>query len=293
LDIVVVGHLSRDLLITPTLRREALGGGTAYAMLAPALGNDSGIVTKVGADFEADYEIILRESGLNLNGFTKSGQFTTRFINEYDQYGTRTQRIEHLAPPILANNLSSHLETRCIHFCPLTRIELEKKCFELASKSDVLVSLDIQGFTRGVKGDLVISRGWNDASEVLQYVDIVKADTSELLTITGVSSVNDARDFLFELGVNILVLTRDRQGSTIFSKSELIEIPIVLANHIIDATGSGDTYIIGFLCEYLESKDLFRSGLFGATCASYNLENIGPYNLPNRDDIEKRLKPHL
>ena len=55
MDIVVVGHLSRDLLVTPETAREALGGGTAYAMLAPSLGiSKCGIVSCVGDDFDED-----------------------------------------------------------------------------------------------------------------------------------------------------------------------------------------------------------------------------------------------
>ena len=52
MEIVVVGHLSRDLIVMPERSQEALGGGTAYAMLAPALGAfGAGIISKVGADF--------------------------------------------------------------------------------------------------------------------------------------------------------------------------------------------------------------------------------------------------
>ncbi len=49
MEIVVVGHLSRDLIVTPEYERESLGGGTAYAMIAPHLGAlAAGIVTRVG-----------------------------------------------------------------------------------------------------------------------------------------------------------------------------------------------------------------------------------------------------
>ena len=83
MDIVVVGHLSRDLIITPKSRSEAIGGGTAYAMLAPSLNAfDAGIISKVGEDFEQEYWKTLESSGLTLTGLRKSGSKSTRFVNK-------------------------------------------------------------------------------------------------------------------------------------------------------------------------------------------------------------------
>ena len=85
MEIVVVGHLSRDLIITPETRRELLGGGTAYAMLSPKIGAfGSGIISRVGSDFDESYKISLIASGLNLTGLHYEGSHTTRFVNEYD-----------------------------------------------------------------------------------------------------------------------------------------------------------------------------------------------------------------
>ncbi|MHA1288919.1 MAG: hypothetical protein ACTSPB_16125, partial [Candidatus Thorarchaeota archaeon] len=90
MDIVIVGHLSRDLIITPETKREALGGGTAYAMLAPALdAYNTGIVSKVGEDFEEEYWNTLKSAGLNLAGLSKVGTTSTRFVNKYDSEGNR------------------------------------------------------------------------------------------------------------------------------------------------------------------------------------------------------------
>ena len=293
MDITVIGHLSRDLLITPTLRREALGGGPAYAMLAPAIGCQAGIVTVVGHDFENEYEAVLHQSGLDMTGFKRTDSISTRFINKYDTNGDRTQHVEHLAPPILAKDIAPHINSKCIHYCPITRIEIEQTAFQLTSNSDRLVSLDVQGYSRGVQANLIVPRYWENASEILQYVDIVKADKAELLTITDEESLEDARNTVFEMGVDMVVLTKDRGGSTIYTKSEYVKIPIVLSQKVIDATGSGDTYIIGFLCDYLDSRDIYHAGLFGASCASFNLETVGPYNMPSRDMVLERMKKYL
>jgi sugar/nucleoside kinase (ribokinase family) len=175
----------------------------------------------------------------------------------------------------------------------LTRIEISIPCFKLAASSNAIISLDVQGFARGVQADKVIPREWAYAPDVLQFVDIVKADVHELTAITGFDTISEARDILFSHGVQILVLTRDRDGSTIYTQTEQLEIPLVLAERVVDTTGSGDTYMIGFLCEYMRTHDLFHSGVFAATSASLNLESIGPYSMPSRAEVEKRMIKYL
>ncbi len=295
MEIVVVGHLSRDLLITPSIRRETLGGGPAYAMLAPSIGaNDSGIVSKVGDDLEQKYYSILQDAGLDLTGLVQSGSHCTRFVNEYDNQGQRTQRIEHLAPSINAGDLfENHIQSDIIHFCPLTRIEIDPACFQKAARANAMVSLDIQGFSRGVDGNKVISRTWSNPEHIIKHVDVIKTDESELLAATNTDDIQIGMGRFFDLGLKILLLTCERGGSTIYTPDEQIDIPLVLADEVVDTTGCGDTYAIGFLVEYKRTRDLRYAGVFAATCASFNLEEVGPYNMPSRSQVEVRMRQYL
>jgi sugar/nucleoside kinase (ribokinase family) len=295
LEIVVVGHLSRDLLITPDLTRESLGGGTAYAMLAPAVGAmGSGIVTRVGQDFNQEYMNALRMSGLDLTGLRTSGPHTTRFVNIYDAQGNRTQRVEAVAPSLRGDDyLSHHLHSTIFHFCPLTAAELHLSCLEVADTSGAFVSLDVQGYLRAIEGDRVVPRNWDERDEVLRYVDSVKFDDKELKVAYGKIPEALAVEKVTRLGPKIVIVTRDRRGSTIYTRNGHTDIPLVLADKFVDATGCGDTYTVGFLLEYMRTGDIKRAGLFGATCASYNLETVGPYDMPSREQVEKRMKPYL
>jgi len=134
MEIVVVGHLSRDLIITPETTREALGGGTAYAMLAMSLeAFGAGIISCVGTDFEEEYVQTLQESGLDIEGLHYRGRKSTRFINEYDEKGVRTQRLEARAPPLKIDDIESkYLGASIYHFCPLTADEIPVSMIEAA-----------------------------------------------------------------------------------------------------------------------------------------------------------------
>jgi sugar/nucleoside kinase (ribokinase family) len=296
MELLVVGHLSRDLIITPEYAREALGGGAAYAMLAPAIGAfGAGIISKVGSDFEESYKTTLITSGLNLTGFYYDGAQTTRFVNEYDASGKRTQRVEALASQIGPSDFTDdHAQSSIIHFSPLTSNDINKDCYDIAREEGALVSLDVQGYLRSIADDgLVIPTKWPESDEILRLVDVVKLHDSELKTINTDESELSAVSHILNIGPRIVLVTRDHRGSTIYTRKTQVDIPLVLADAQVDTTGCGDTYSIGFLLEYMRTADVKRAGLFAATCSSFNVETIGPYDMPTRVMIETRMRPYL
>ncbi len=296
LEIVVAGHLSRDLIVTPSATKEALGGSTAYAMLAPSIGAfGAGIVTKVGTDFEQSYRETLRSSGLDLSGLLTEGPKSTRFVNKYDTSGARVQYVEALAPPIrLRDFTDDHLEANIIHFSPLTAEEISTECIRQARSSAALTSLDVQGFTRSIdRSGMVTPKNWTERDEIIELVDVVKLHVSELFTIVKAESELSAASQILSLGPRIVLVTRDRRGSVIYTRNSQVKIPLVLARVQTDTTGCGDTYTIGFLLEYMRSGDVRRAGLFAATCASFNVESVGPYDMPTRSMVESRMRAYI
>jgi sugar/nucleoside kinase (ribokinase family) len=296
MDIVVVGHLSRDLIITPETKREALGGGTAYAMLAPSLNAfDAGIISRVGEDFEQEYWKTLESSGLVLTGLQKSGSKSTRFVNKYDTKGNRVQMVEALAEPIMPADFSNfHLDANIIHFSPLTASEIDIDCIRLARSNAKVTSIDVQGYVRSIDSSgMVIPRNWIKRDEILGLVDVVKFNESELKTTLNAGTELSAASQILSLGPRIVLVTHDTKGSVIYTRDSQITIPLVSANAQVDSTGCGDVYTIGFLLEYVRSSNLKRAGLFAATCSSFNVETIGPYNMPSRLDVETRMRPYL
>ena len=296
MEIVVVGHLSRDLIITPETTRELLGGGTAYAMLAPKIGAfGAGIISKVGSDFDESYKITLIASGLNLTGLHYEGVHTTRFVNEYDANGARTQRVEALAPQIKSSDFSDeHCRASIIHFSPLSCNEIDEDCYDVAREEGALISLDVQGYLRSISDDShVTPKSWSESKKILGKVDVVKLHDSELKTINADESELSAVSHILDLGPRIVIISRDHRGSTIYTRNTQVDIPLVLSNAQVDSTGCGDTYAIGFLLEYIRSANVTRAGLFAATCSSFNVETMGPYDMPDRVMVETRMRPYL
>ena len=199
--------------------------------------------------------------------------------------------VENLAEQITPQDFpEDYLDSKIIHFTPLTANELDIDCIKLARSNERITSLDVQGYVRSIdKSGRVIPRVWVERDEILSLVDIVKFNELELKqSVEGQSELSAVSEIL-DLGPRIVLVTRDRSGSTIYTRTERIAIPLVNADVHIDSTGCGDVYSIGFLLEYMLTSNLKQSGLFAATCSSFNVETSGPYNFPSRLDVEKRM----
>ena len=295
-DIIVLGHLTHDIVITPDrIAHRALGGVATYTSLAAArLGATVGIVTKVGADFMEDYLDYLRGAGIDLSGLRVRAGKTTTFENAYDESGRRTQRILSSAGVIEVKDVpGAYFDAKCFHFGPVFH-EVSRDLIRLAHEGGILTSLDPQGYCRERGADNVISlRRWRGAEEALPYVDILKCDEDEAAKIAGVSDLGKAAELISGLGPRIVLITRGRRGSVLYYKGKLKRIPTVPEERFVDSTGAGDAYAAGFIVEYLRTGKPELSAFFASCVASFVVEGIGATTLPTRDMVMRRLRAFL
>lgn len=91
--------------------------------------------------------------------------------------------------------------------------------------------------------------------------------------------------------VEILVTTKGEKGSTIKTKKETIEIPIIKTDKVLDPTGAGDAYRAGFIYGLLYNKNLETCGKLGALTAVYAVEQYGTQNHQySIEEFNKRFK---
>ena len=109
---------------------------------------------------------------------------------------------------------------------------------------------------------------------LLRYVDFFMPNEDELLHITKTSSLDRAADFVFQSGVETLIVKQGPKGCIIFFKGKKHRIMAPKVN-AVDATGAGDVFNAGFIFEYLNSQDPLTSAEFAVHAASLSVAKIG------------------
>ena len=105
----------------------------------------------------------------------------------------------------------------------------------------------------------------------------MKANEAEMEVLTGCSEPHEAALLIADWGVKEVLLTLGDKGSLIYAQGEFHEIPAYPALQITDATGCGDTYMVGYL--YMRNKGASHreAGCFAAAMCTIKLQSHGPF----------------
>ena len=94
--------------------------------------------------------------------------------------------------------------------------------------------------------------------------------------------------------VNILVITRGKDGADLYAGSDTVHVPTVPEREIVDPTGVGDAFRGGFLAGYSRGFDWKLCGEIGSLAAVYCLEQNGPQSHSySREEFVQRFRAHF
>lgn len=82
--------------------------------------------------------------------------------------------------------------------------------------------------------------------ELLPQVDILKLSEEELTFLTGSEDIELGVDNLRQYGIPLIFVTKGANGSVVFSKREVVDVPALKVN-AVDTTGAGDAFVSGIL----------------------------------------------
>lgn len=279
-----IGHITLDKVITPQSTVYMPGGTAFYCSHAIRCFDDVSytLVTAVGATEMSVIEQ-LRATGIDVTALPSS--HSVYFENIYgDNPDERTQRVLAKADPFTPSSLPD-INAQVYHLGALLADDFSIDVIkDLARKGRVAV--DSQGYLREVRQQHVYPIDWADKREALPYIHYLKVNEHEMEVLTGLSDPHDAARKLHEWGVKEVLVTLGSMGSLIFDGSAFHRIPAYKPRQVIDATGCGDTYTIGYLYQRASGKDIEASGRFAAAMSTLKIEKSGPFSGSKEEVIQ-------
>lgn len=280
-DICCVGHITLDKIITPK-STDYMPGGTSY-YFSHAINKiddiDYLLVTAVGEN-ELHTVEDLRKKGIEVR--LMPSRHSVFFENIYgENQNNRTQRVLEKADPFSVDCLDG-IEAQYIHLGALLADDFSLDLLKRAAGKS-LVSVDSQGYLREVRDHKVYPVDWKDKFEALKYITVLKANEIEMEVLTGYREVKNAARRLWEWGVKEVLITLGSFGSVIYDGSDYYRIPAYRPTAVVDATGCGDTYTLGYLYQRSKGVDIENSGKFAAAMATLKIQKKGPFDKRKED----------
>jgi sugar/nucleoside kinase (ribokinase family) len=280
-DICCIGHITLDKVVTPGTVAHMPGGTSFYFSNAVRHMDLSYVLVTALAQEEMYIVSDLRAKGIDVH--VLPSDHTVYFENIYtENLDHRTQRVSQKADAFSVEQLAP-VRAKLFHLGPLLAGDMPMDLIKaLAGKGKV--SLDVQGFLRKVENKNVCAIDWLDKQEALQYVDILKANESEMKVLTGYRDVRRSAEVLADWGVKEVVITLGSMGSVIYHDRIFYDIPAYRPGNVVDTTGCGDTYMAGYLVQRIHGTGLQEAGEFAAAMATLKIGSSGPFT-GSREDV--------
>lgn len=144
-----------------------------------------------------------------------------------------------------------------------------RRAAEVAHANDRMVSLTLSD-------SFCVDRHRDDFRTLVQdEVDLLFGNHDELLSLYQLESFDDAVAALRD-ECQFAAITVGGDGCVIVTPDELVRVPAVPVERVIDTTGAGDLFAAGFLHGWTTGRDLATCGHFGSVAAAEVISHVGP-----------------
>ena len=290
MSLTVVGSVALDTVETPWGRREdELGGAATYFSLAASCYTQVHAIGVIGEDFPSEHVALLESHGVDLEGLERAPGKTFRWSGRYhedvnvrDTLDTQLNVFEQFDPKLTpAARQAPYLFLANIH--PALQLHVLEQA---GAKFVGLDTMDIW-----IKGELDALR------KVLERVDVIIINDSEVRDLTGERNVVKGARCIEEMGPRIVVVKKGEHGCLLFCGEEIFAAPAFPLETVIDPTGAGDSFAGGFM-GFLAMRDatdfatLKQAVVYGTVTASFTCEEFGPERLArvSREMIDERYE---
>lgn len=285
-EVLVVGSLAYDSVLTPSGKAErSLGGSANYFSVASSFFTKVRVVGVVGSDYSDKDREILRARGVDLEGMqTVDGQTFhwegsyEKDLNEAMTLKTELNVFADFNPQLPANYKNSSY-VFLANIDPVLQLRVLEQI-----ENPLFVGMDSMNFW--------INSKQKELKEVMAKVDIVFINETEAKMLTQENNVIRAIKKVADLGPKFVVVKRGEYGSTLYSAQHgFFQCPSLPVEKVVDPTGAGDSFaggFFGFLSKNVTGRpqwnDLKRAALAGTVMSSQTIQDFSLKKLVQVDE---------
>lgn len=296
--IIAIGNPVYDYIKTKkvTTEKRILSGCSTNAALALSkIGVPVKLIGAVGDDFKEQFITDLKRYHIvyEITPSRETGGFSLIY---YDNFGNRTLDLLGRADNINTIEPKWYQNAQAVLVGPILGEISKEQIKQIRENFNGLFFCDPQGLLRNAdENNRIYHKKTADIEDIISNFDIIKPNELEGKILTGIDcreNPYEAARIIKSWGPKIVIITLAELGSIIYDGQDFIDIPPFEID-LIDSTGAGDTYMAGFVFEYLKTNDLRQAGCFASCTSSIMIENVGPDFLMTEENIRQRQKKLL
>ena len=273
-DVCVIGQIVKDYnyLKGKKYPPKISAGGAGYYSTYTYY--NLGLKTAVVTSFNKNDKYLLPRQFDNIKIINNNNATSTEFRNYYrlGDKNYRKQEATYNNRPV-KNKIP---KAKIYHFGPLVPNDINYILYNKIKKRKGLKILDVQGLTRDIKNQIIINQINPSIKKLLKGFDVLKCDTRELFLMKDYKKKESIVNYLFDLGISEIIVTKGFFGSTIYSKEkDRTVIPPFIPNKIVDTTGCGDTYAAIYAFARYKGYSIYHAGLLASAGSGIKTEKTG------------------
>jgi len=273
-DTLILGHISKDIIVTPQQQQTCAGGAVLYSAIA---------AKKINADIIALAKLSSEDLSLldvfaehNVPVIYRESKRTTSFVLTYASEDRERRNCEatSVAEPFELKDIPKDIKVGLYYLGGLIKGDFPEKLIQALAKTGK-IAIDVQGFLRVNENGRLVFKDWEKKKEILPIVSFLKTDAAEAEILTGTTDCEQAARILCSWGANEVMVTHSA-GVTVCAEQQIYTFPFTSRN-LSGRTGRGDTCFSAY-CSWRKNHNPKESCLFAAALTSLKMETAGPFS---------------
>lgn len=278
-DVLVIGSVAYDDIITPYEHGERLlGGAAAFGAVAASYFVKPYLVGVVGKDFLPEDKAKLESRGIDLSGMEQDDSglcfyWRGRYHENFNHRETLDIKLN------VFKDYTPKLSEKCkeIQYVMLGNIDPTLQLH-------ILNQIKNQPFIIADTIDLWIKTKKEELLKLLKRINLFLINDSEAMLLTGESNVIIAGQKIREYGVDIVIIKKGEHGALLFHEEGLFAMPAYPVTVLRDPTGAGDVFagaVLGYLAAVnrTDFASLKKAIAYATILAGLTVESFFCYHL--------------